>query len=384
MASRPAQGITPADESASPANHSFGANRRHPANRSALASRLAQRITSRWRIGPVGITAAIEASRDPPRRFGPSRESPLGPNRCHPANLSLLANRPAQGLTLRRRIGSVGIIAFAGASRDPFRRICPSRESPTRAESAPIRRIGPLWQVGPKDSRPAGESGPSRSSRSPRPAGIRSGDSASPASHPLQANRRHPANRHPLENRPAQGITLRRRLGPVGITAAAEASRDPPRRFGPSLESPTRSESAPIRRIGPLWQVGPPRESRPLANRPVQRITPSSESTLIRRIGSPARCRPRWRIGTIAATEASRDPFRRIAPSGKSAPMANRRPSSESLPRHAGARRGPPLAARQAQGRPDPPSRRKPARALRERVRGPLRHRAVRKAVVSA
>ena len=139
---------------------------------------------------------------------------------------------------------------------------------------------------------------------------------------------------------PAWRIAIRSRIAPS-------------RRIGLFRQSSPSTGSVPIlrsgrpatllMRIGLPWQVAPPRESRPLANRPVQRNTPSSESALIRRIGG------------------------------------------HPVNRQADARRvAPPLAARQAQGRSDPLSRRKPARALRDRVRWRLRRRAVRKAVASA
>ena len=134
----------------------FAAN--HPPKRIGVI----RRTGFRWKIGP------------------PNESRPVGDS-ARPANHPLQANRIRRDHRDRR------------GNRDPFRRFGPSRESPTSSESAPTRRICPLWQAGlPKDPRSAGESGPSGSSRAPRPTGIRSGESARPANHPLGTNR-HPS-----------------------------------------------------------------------------------------------------------------------------------------------------------------------------------------------
>ena len=136
--------------------------------------------------------------------------------------------------------------------------------------------------------------------------------------HPAKRPFRDPphANRSSLASRPAQGVT------PAGESGPSRPPRPTGILFGESPHQANRRQ----------WRIGPPSESPPQVNRR------SSVESVPQHAGA-RRVAPRWRIGTIAATEASRDPFRRIGPSGKSTQMANRRPSSESAPQHAGARR---------------------------------------------
>ena len=349
----------------------LGRHRARLAHHVAFANRALPRITPRGvsapirRIGPLG-------------QIGPPKESRPAGDSARPANHPLQANRIRRDhCGCRRQPGSfpsdqpVPRITPRGESAR-IRRICPLRQtgppkdSRSARESDPsgssrsrgqpgsfpaiqpvprithsgrigaLRRIGPLWQTGlPKDPRSAGESGLSGSSRPPGPAGIRSGESARPTNHPLGANRRPPANRSPLANRPAQGPSLRRRIECVGIIAVAGASRDP------------------FRRIGPLWQVGPPKDSRP--------------------------------AGKSGPSESSRSPGPAGIRSGDSVRRANhpletnRHPSGEPAPGSWSLAHGPLCARRDRRGDgPGPPSLRRPTRALRERGQGSLRRAAVR------
>ena len=338
---------------------------------------------------PLGAWRRIResgfAANHPPAHESASSGEPASAGKsAHPRNHAPPAIRLVPRIIPFKRIGSVEIIAATGASRDPPRRFCPSRESPTRGESAPIRRIGPLWQVGlPKDSRSAGDSGASGSSRPPGPAGIRFGDSARPANHPLGANRRpsgklvhsgkpvrprthapptnrvrrdhrdrrgqpgsvpaiqpvprithsgrigtRPANLSPLASRPAQGPTPRWRIGPVGIIATAGVSRDPFRRIGPFRESPHGANRRPFGESVPSGKSACPR-------------TRALPVNLVRRDH-------RGRRGQPGSAPANR-PAPRITPSGRtSTHRAN-------LPRHLESGAWPPVrAARQARGRPWP------------------------------